>query len=49
MKMARAVTEGKSKRKLTKTRQFYGFIGETNYDEDFIRERETDFEENEEY
>lgn len=44
MKMAGAAKEGKPRRKLTKTRQLYGFIGETNYDEEFIRELEMDFE-----
>lgn len=29
----------------TKTRQYYGFIGETEYDEEFIKELERDFEE----
>jgi hypothetical protein len=42
--MAETVAEGKPERKLTKTRQLYGFIGETNYDEEFIRELEMDFE-----
>lgn len=43
--MSEVVTEGKPERKLTKTRQFYGFVGETEYDEEFIKELETDFEE----
>jgi uncharacterized protein (DUF433 family) len=47
--MAEEIAEGKSKRKLTKTRQLYGFIGETNYDEEFIRELEMDFEESGEH
>jgi virulence-associated protein VagC len=29
----------------TKTRQYYGFMGETKYDEEFIKELERDFEE----
>jgi hypothetical protein len=29
----------------TKTRQYYGFVGETDYDEKFIQELERDFEE----
>ena len=33
----------------TKTRQYYGFMGVTDYDEAFIKELERDFEENEEY
>ncbi|OPY51620.1 MAG: hypothetical protein A4E48_01463 [Methanosaeta sp. PtaU1.Bin060] len=28
----------------TKTRQYYGFVGETEYDEDFIKELQADFE-----
>lgn len=45
MKMTEEIAEGKPERRLTKTRQFYGFIGETKYDEEFIKELETDFEE----
>jgi virulence-associated protein VagC len=33
----------------TKTRQHYGFVGETEYDEEFIKELEMDSEESEEY
>jgi hypothetical protein len=29
----------------TKTRQYYGFVGETEYDEEFIKELEHDWEE----
>ena len=29
----------------SKTRQYYGFVGETDYDEEFIKELERDFEE----
>jgi hypothetical protein len=47
--MPEMVTEGKPKRKLTKTRQFYGFVGESEYDEEFIKELENDFEESGEY
>ena len=28
----------------TKTRQYYGFVGETEYDEEFIKELERDWE-----
>jgi hypothetical protein len=43
--MLEKIAEGKPERKLTKTRQFYGFVGETEYDEKFIKELERDFEE----
>lgn len=42
--MVGTVKESKSKRKLTKTRQLYGFMGKTKYDEELIRELEMDFE-----
>jgi virulence-associated protein VagC len=29
----------------TKTRQYFGFVGETDYDEDFIKELQHDYEE----
>lgn len=29
----------------SKTRQYYGFVGESDYDEEFIKELERDFEE----
>ncbi len=29
----------------TKTRQYYGFVGETKYDEEFIKELQRDYEE----
>jgi uncharacterized protein (DUF433 family) len=32
-------------RRQSKTRQYYGFVGETNYDEAFIEELTRDFEE----
>ncbi len=38
-------TEGKPVRRLIRTRQFYGFVGETDYEEEFIKELERDFEE----
>ncbi len=42
--MPEEIEEGKPMRKLTKTRQFYGFVGETEYDEEFLAELEMDFE-----
>ncbi len=43
--MSEEIAEGKPVRRLTKTRQFYGFVGETDYEEKFIKELERDFEE----
>jgi hypothetical protein len=47
--MPEEIAEGEPVRRQTKTRQFYGFVGETEYDEEFIKELERDFEESGEH
>lgn len=42
--MSEEIAEGKPVRKHTRTRQYYGFVGETDYDEEFLAELEMDFE-----
>jgi hypothetical protein len=42
--MPEEIAEGKPVRRRTKTRQFYGFVGITKYDEELLAELEMDLE-----